>query len=284
MTFKKKIKKLYNSADRININKENKIFIYSDCHRGIGDNADDFKHNHELFLKVIMDYVNLDYLLIELGDGDELWENNHFDDILKEYKKIYEIYANLSLKKKFYLIWGNHNRSRKKKKKIFKKINSLFNEKDDMESHEALVLEHGDNTIFLLHGHHGELINDKLWWVSKFLVRIFWRPIQLKLGLPDMTSPAKNHKVRIRVDKRYIKWVKETKIPVIIGHTHRPSFPKEGQVSYFNSGSCVHPKGISGIEISGKKISLIIWNMSLINGEKVIERKVIGGPLSILSL
>ena len=103
----------------------------------------------------------------------------------------------------------------------------------------------------------------------------------MKFGFSDVTSPAKNHKARIRVDKRFINCVKRTGIPVIIGHTHRPIFPKKGQVSYFNSGSCIHPKGISGIEISENNINLVKWSMSSGKEKQNIERKVMGGPISI---
>ncbi len=284
MTFKRQINKLYKLSKQIDIEKENKVFIFSDCHRGIGDKADDFNHNYEIFLDIINDYANRGYLLIELGDGDELWENNDFEEIFKTYRKIYEIYVNLSLKNKFYIIWGNHNRSWRNPKKKLNKISLFLNKKIDMQAYESLILKYENKKILLLHGHQGELINDKLWWVGKFLVRKFWRPIQLRFGLLDVTSAAKNYKIRIKTDKRFIKWVKNTNIPVIIGHTHRPSFPKEKQPLYFNSGSCIHPEGISGIEISDKKMTLIKWEESTKNKQKIIKKKIIGGPVSIKNL
>ncbi len=284
MTFKRQINKLYNFSKQIDLKKENKVFIFSDCHRGAGDKADDFNHNYELFLDIINDYANRGYLLIELGDGEELWENNDFEKIFKTYRKIYEIYVKLSLKNKFYIIWGNHNRNWKNPKKVCKKISLFLNKEIDMQAYESLILKYESKKTLLLHGHQGELINDKLWWVGKFFVRKLWRPIQLRFGLPDVTSAAKNHKIRIKADKRFIKWVKNTKIPVIIGHTHRPSFPGKKQHLYFNSGSCIHPEGISGIEISDKKMKLIKWNKSTKNKQKFIEKKIIGGPVSIKNL
>jgi len=283
MTFKRRIKNLYKSSKEINLKTEKKIFIYSDCHRGTGDKADDFYHNRNLFLKVIQKYIDKNYLLIELGDGDELWENNKFEDILKTYKKIYEIYNKQAYKNKFYFLWGNHNRQWKNKLKIGKKISSFIKQDSLIESYESLVLKYDDKSLFLLHGHQGELINDKLWWIGKFFVKVFWRPIQLRFGFSDLTSPAKNFKARIKVDKRYIKWIKETNIPTIIGHTHRPMFPKQGQTHYFNSGSCIHPKGISGIDISNEKISLVKWSINNKDNKK-ITKKILGGPLNILKL
>ncbi len=283
MTFKKRIKKLCKSSKEIDLKTESKIFIYSDCHRGTGDKADDFYHNHSLFLKVIQKYIDENYLLIELGDGDELWENNKFEDILKTYKKIYEIYNEQTFKNKFYFLWGNHNRQWKNKLKIGKKISVFIRADSRIESYESMVLKYDNKSLFLLHGHQGELINDKLWWIGKFFVKVFWRPVQLRFGFSDLTSPAKNFKARIKVDKRYIKWIKETNIPTIIGHTHRPMFPMQGHTPYFNSGSCIHPKGISGIEISNQKIYLVKWSINNKDNKK-ISKKILGGPLNILNL
>lgn len=142
-------------------------------------------------------------------------------------------------------------------------------------------MKYNNKKIFLLHGHQGDLINDALWWLGKFFVKVIWRRFQLKWGIPDFTSPAKNYKARIRVDKRFIKLSKETNLPVIIGHTHRPMFPKTGQYPYFNSGSCIHPDGITGIEIVDGSISLIEWASIRAKGRTDIIKRVLGGPLDI---
>jgi hypothetical protein len=40
---------------------------------------------------------------------------------------------------------------------------------------------------------------------------------------------------------------------------HKPSFAREGKLPYFNTGSCVHPRCITGIGIQEGKIYLVNW-------------------------
>jgi len=282
MMFYRRIVKLFDRSQVIDIKKEKNVFIYSDCHRGAGDGADDFKHNRDLFLKVIKDYISTDFLLVELGDGDELWENNSFEQILKTYSEIYKIYNELSLKGKFYYLWGNHNRKWKSNVKFSKRLNNFFKVKNHIKATESLVLKYENKKLFLLHGHQGELINDRLWWIGKFFVKTIWRRFQIKFGLPDLTSPAKNYKARIRVDKRFINLVRKINVPVIIGHTHRPMFPKTGQYPYFNTGCCIHPDGITGIEIINGSINLVEWKLNKEMGKIDTVKKFLGGPLNIV--
>jgi hypothetical protein len=62
---------------------------------------------------------------------------------------------------------------------------------------------------------------------------------------------------------KYQKWVEERKIPIIIGHTHRSVFSPKGDTPYFNDGSCVHPRCITGLEIDRGEIKLIRWAFEL---------------------
>ncbi len=84
------------------------------------------------------------------------------------------------------------------------------------------------------------------------------------LGIKDPTSPAKNFKKQIEVEKRVIAWIEAVVAPnsnqmLIYGHTHRPMFPGEGGPLHFNTGSCVHPRCITGIEIHDGQIELVKW-------------------------
>ncbi|GAA4946755.1 hypothetical protein GCM10023314_20050 [Algibacter agarivorans] len=54
------------------------------------------------------------------------------------------------------------------------------------------------------------------------------------------------------------KWIsKNNNLMTIIGHTYRPHFPELRDIAFFNDGSCVHPRSITGTEIENSKISLI---------------------------
>jgi hypothetical protein len=117
------------------------------------------------------------------------------------------------------------------------------------------------------------------WRINRFLVRILWKPLQI-VGIADPTSPAKNYKELIKVERRTKKWiVNNNNLLTITGHTHRPRFPEPGDIAYFNDGSCVHPRSITGLEIERGNISLIKWDIATTNeGFLKIERVLLEGP------
>jgi predicted phosphodiesterase len=114
--------------------------------------------------------------------------------------------------------------------------------------------------LFLVHGHQGDAINDRYAKVGRFLVRYLWRNLQL-LGVNDPTSPAQNFSKRAKVEGEIVKWSRQNRQMLIAGHTHLPAFPRPVDPPYFNTGSCVHPRCITGIEIQGGTIALIKWSV-----------------------
>jgi hypothetical protein len=99
-------------------------------------------------------------------------------------------------------------------------------------------------------------------------------------GIADPTSPAKNYRELIRIEKRIKRWILDRNLLMtIVGHTHRPRFPEPGEIPLFNDGSCVHPRSITGIEISEGKISLIKWQIATTEeGILQVVRKLLEGP------
>jgi predicted phosphodiesterase len=100
------------------------------------------------------------------------------------------------------------------------------------------------------------------------------------MGIADPTSPAKNYKELIKVERRTKKWINENNnLITVVGHTHRPRFPEPGDIAFFNDGSCVHPRSITGIEIENGNISLIKWHVSTADdGVLKIQKKLLEGP------
>src|SRR5690606_16009848 len=102
-------------------------------------------------------------------------------------------------------------------------------------------------------------MNYVCWKFNRFMVRALWRQLQI-FGISDPTSPAKNYKELIKVERRIKRWIVENKnLFTITGHTHRPRFPEPGDIAFFNDGSCVHPRSITGLEIENSEISLVKW-------------------------
>ena len=92
-----------------------------------------------------------------------------------------------------------------------------------------------------------------------------------------------NFKELIKVEKRLENWIRKNNNQVTIaGHTHRPRFPSPKELPYFNDGSCVHPRCITGLEIENNEITLIKWHVITNNeGTMQIQRTVLEGPINI---
>jgi len=287
MNFISKMDKIFRSAKVIKFDTSSKFVIMSDCHRGDGSLGDNFFKNQDIYFHALKYYYKNNYTYIELGDGDELWECKKIDDIMETYSNVFWLMSKFYKKQKLYLLYGNHDRVKADKKYVKKNFCSFFDERKDkeislfkdIEFHEALVLRDTyDNKILLIHGHQYEFVNDKLWKMTRFFVRYLWRSVEM-YGISDPTSTAKNYKKKKVIEKKFIDWIRKRKVMVIAGHTHRPMFAQVGETPYFNDGSCVHPRCIIAIEISGGNIQLVKWCINANEqGILSINRVVLAGP------
>lgn len=292
----KRLSSVLKNSKEITFDDSSKFVLFSDVHRGDNSWADDFAHNQNVFFHALDYYHKNEFTYIELGDGDELWENATFPTIRKAHSHVFWKLHQMYKANRFYMLWGNHNRKWKSVKSVKKYLYKFFDERekkkkelfDGIVVHEGLKLKHQTTgkTLFLTHGHQGDLLNDQLWWFGRFIVRKIWRPLQL-LGVRDPTRPAKNFKSRDRIEKKVIKWSKDKNQIVIIGHTHRPAFPEDNQPPFFNTGSCVHPRSITGFEIENGEIKLIKWLVDVKSnndGSLYINKEVLAGPRKLSDL
>jgi len=282
----------YKNAKRIPLKKNSKFIFFSDCHRGDNSYADDFANNSNIYYHALRNYLKNDFTYIELGDGIELWENLFFNEIFEAHKNSFMLLREFHLKKKLHMIWGNHDMTLKSEKKSAKLLDTYFDKisgtnKDLLTGlifNEGIILEPEgfDKNILLIHGHQADFYNYVCWKWSRFLVRVLWKPLQV-IGIKDPTSPAKNFKELIKVERRLKKWILANNNQMVIsGHTHRPRFPEPYELPFFNDGSCVHPRSITGIEIVDMKISLIKWHIiSREDGTLQIVKTVLEGPTAI---
>jgi len=284
----KHISKVFETAEQITFDDSSRIVLMSDCHRGDGSWADDFSRNQNLYFAALTHYYKEKYTYIEIGDGDELWENSRFSDIKQMHSDVFWLLSKFYNEGRLYLIFGNHDMVKKDKRFVKKNLYQYYNEPKrrynplfiNIKFHEGLVLRHkttGDK-IFLIHGHQVDCLNYRLWKLARFLVRYLWRPLTT-FGVNDPTRAAKNYDKKEAVEKILTKWVTREKHMLIAGHTHRPMFPEVGEPTYFNDGSCVHPRCITAIEISEGQILLVKWNVKTKNdGTLFIGREVLAGP------
>ena len=282
---------VYQSAEKIFFDHSSNIVLMSDCHRGDGSFADNFSKNQNIYFAALNYYYKNEYTYIELGDGDELWENNEFSNITEAHSDIFWLLSLFYKKHRLYLIYGNHDMVKKDPQFVKENMYQYFEEKSKrciplfkgIKIHEGIILIHkkSKGEIFLVHGHQVDFMNDQLWKLSRFLVSYLWRPLEL-FGLNVPTSPAKNYKKKIAIEHKLQKWVVKNRHMLITGHTHRPVYPDTEEVPYFNDGSCVHPRCITAIEIANDFIYLVKWCVKTKqNGSLYVAREVLEGPTEL---
>ena len=291
MSVEKRLLQVYIHAKIIPFNNESKIIIISDCHRGGGNTADNFLPNQNVFYASLEYYYKKDFTYIEIGDGDELWENRDLCRIIDEHSDVFWLMSKFYGENRMHMVAGNHDIVKLKKKFSKKCLSEFYCENENcymplfpnIKIEEGIILEHSESQqrVFLTHGHQGDLFNDTLWPVNRFLVRYIWGPLQL-IGIKAPTGPSKNYKKRDKTEKELINFANKKEEILICGHTHRPVFTNEGEGYYFNDGSCVHPRSITSIEIAGGNITLVKWSVKTKEDRTLyVAREILDGPAQI---
>jgi len=265
-----------------------KLVVMSDMHRGDGSGADDFAKNSLIYRCALEYYLGEGFAYIELGDAEELWENDNFDQTYITHTPVYELLAKFHdpapAKTRYLKVWGNHDLYWKDHEAVYR---TLFS---GIEIHEGIVL---NDTILLIHGHQADpKCSGEGAAVSKFFVHHFWSDLQ-RCGAKDPTRAALNLGLCNEVDRQLHEWANHNDqgiAAIMAGHTHRAVFENlslterrylESKIkhqldgSYYNTGSCVHPLSITGIEIThevGPQLRLVEWGQATEGHSLTIQR------------
>jgi predicted phosphodiesterase len=283
-----------------------KLIVMSDMHRGDGSGADDFAKNALIYRCALVHYLEEGFTYIELGDAEELWENDNFDQIYITHTPVYELLARFHdpdpAKTRYLKVWGNHDLYWKDHEAVYR---ALF---PCIEIHEGIVLEMGARAFLLIHGHQADpKCSGEGAAVSKFFVHHFWPDLQ-RCGVKDPTRAALNPGLCNEVDRQLYEWANHNDqgfAAIIAGHTHRAVFENlslterrylESKIktegieikhqpdrSYYNTGSCVHPLSITGIEITyeggtGPRLCLVEWGQAVESNALTIQKTALEGP------
>lgn len=286
--------RVFENAPRLAVDDASKIIVFSDCHRGDNSWADDFAHNQNLHFYALSHYFETGFTYIELGDGDELWENSDFTRIFRAHSHIFWLLRQFHLQQRLFMLWGNHDDARRRPSYVEATLAEQYDALHDryepllngLQVLEGLVLTHTPTggQLCLAHGHQVDPLNYEWAWLAQFFVRHFWRHLQL-VGVRDPTSPAQNLGMRVRIEQRLTAWVQQVNQPLLAGHTHRPRFPSASEPPYFNAGSCVHPRCITGLEIQNGEIMLVKWWIRPNDiGQLYVARDILAGPRRLDSL
>jgi len=282
----------------INMTPGMKLIVMSDMHRGDGSGADDFAQNSLIYRCALEYYLENGFTYIELGDAEELWENADFDQIYITHTPVYELLAKFHdpdpEKTRYVKVWGNHDLYWRDHQDIYQ---SLF---PMIQIYEAVVLS---DSILMIHGHQADpMCSGPVAAVSQFFVNYIWAGMQ-KAGVKDPTRAATNPGLCNEVDERLHKWATRNDqgtAAIIAGHTHRAVFENlsltemrlqalrfkaetaaqlktRRDYRYYNTGSCVHPMSITGIEITfenGPYFRLIEWGQVTAGNALTIQRTI----------
>ncbi len=273
MSYTARLNRAFCHAPRLSLTGDSRYILISDCHRGNGTSNDNFLKNRHLYQAALEYYYRNHYTYIELGDGDELWENRSMGPIIQIHDQIFNLLFQFYQQGRLYFLHGNHDMVNARPAPIgFPSI----------PHYPGLILEDaaGGRDLYLTHGHQADLLNSRFWKLSRFLVRYVWKPLE-HFGVLDPTSAAKNNHRKSKTEKKLSSWADAAGRILISGHTHRPRL-EAGTCSYFNTGSCVHPYGITGIEISGRSLTLVKWVEKA--GEDMVlyvSRQELEGPVRL---
>lgn len=270
MSIHSRISHAFDHAPVLPLTRQSRYAVISDCHRGRGNSNDNFLKNQNLYFTALTHYYEQGFTYIELGDGDELWENRKMSQIAEIHSNVFWLLSLFHERNRLYMIYGNHDMEKKKKKfgqslhtACFchenQCVQSLFS---DLCFFEGLILESPcrDFRLYLTHGHQADFLNSVCWKLARFLVRYFWNPLE-HFGVLDPTSAAKNYVHKDRIEEHLSRYAVEMQRPLITGHTHRPRLDSQAPY-YMNAGSCVHPRCITCMEIACGRIILVKWTLS----------------------
>lgn len=288
MFSERRLTEAYQNARIEYFDEKSRYIFFSDSHRGDNSLSDEFARNQNIFLYALKHYYYEGYTYIEVGDGDELWEYSHFKHIRIAHSDIFNFLQRFHDEERMIMIYGNHNMALRNKEYVRRNLHYYYDEYNEeekplfygLEPVEAVLLKHKSTgqEILTVHGHQGDLMNDQLWMISMLMMRYFWRLMHV-IGFQNPSSPAKNAQKRHKIEITYNKWIENARKMLICGHTHRPKFPKSDDLPYFNTGCCIHSRGITGIEIDAGKIMLVEWRIRADReGTLQIARKIIRGP------
>jgi len=278
---------ILDTAAEIPFDDTSKIVFFSDVHRSDKSDSDEFAPNQALFINALRHYYHHGFTYIELGDGDDLWRTRRFSDIFRAYPDVFRLLHQFKWQNRLHLIAGNHEIQGQQYQRV---------QKGDLETEAGLVLRHTQTgqRLFVVHGHQVDVWCDQLSSFSRPAVGLIYWFLDL-LGMKNgvvSASPSQTDGMIVqklsqwyrnqqaKLTQQLIDWARNKRQLLISGHTHLPMFAVDHREPYFNTGCCVNPGYITGIEIQNASITLVKW---FVNGAQRYEQTLLA-PARKLSL
>ena len=173
------------------------------------------------------------------------------EEISEIYTPVFQLLDSFRCQNRITLLYGNHDIEKRKKNFHFM----------DFIYHESIILTPNGSLpqLRVFHGHQGDFLNSVLWRTARFFIRHLWAPLEV-FGISNPISAAKNNHKKNKLEKKYITYARSINCYLLTGHTHRPSLCSSSS-AYCNCGSCIHPQGITCIELCGNEMRLVKWSV-----------------------
>jgi predicted phosphodiesterase len=203
---------------------KDRFIIFSDQHKGIRDEADDFRDAEKNYLAALDYYDQQGFFFVSLGDCEELWKNLP-EAVMKKNDACFAAEKKFLASDRYYRAFGNHDLIWQYllQRNVF--LKPVFGKK--IKVYEGLILEttHSNKrfSIFLTHGHQGDLRGAgkpfSIWVVANI-----WTPIQRYLHV-SINTPATSFELTDKHNIMMYDWsAKQDRLIFISGHTHKPVF------------------------------------------------------------
>jgi UDP-2,3-diacylglucosamine pyrophosphatase LpxH len=204
--------------------KDGSFIIFSDAHKGGGDNADDFMQCEDNYLGALQYYHHNGFHFISLGDSEELWETT-LAPIKKVHPKSFESEKQFIPANAFTKIYGNHDLYWSNDPFAGIELKKIYGR--ELQVFEGVILTTFIDdialNIFCTHGHQGDKLSDGNWF-SKFFVARIWAPFQAYLNI-NPNTPAYDSSLKNKHNQAMYEWtINHKNILLVTGHTHQPVF------------------------------------------------------------
>ncbi|EOR93306.1 hypothetical protein ADIARSV_3517 [Arcticibacter svalbardensis MN12-7] len=208
----------------IDFDNTSKLVIFSDQHKGSRNFNDDFARSEKNYLAALNYYNQENYLYCNLGDSEELWKNT-LTGVLKSNTATFDQEHLFSQRNAFIKVFGNHDLYWDNDPLAPLTLEKVYGQKIKIYEGVILrmVLKNTPLSIFLTHGHQGDLQSDGNWF-SKWFVSTIWAPFQSYLRI-NPNTPAYNSQLKSEHNMMMYNWTaKQSNLVLITGHTHQPVF------------------------------------------------------------
>jgi predicted phosphodiesterase len=208
----------------VDIKSSDKIIIFSDQHKGTRNNSDDFTLSESSYLAALDYYNKQGYIYCNLGDSEELWKNQLLG-VLKSNIATFEAEKLFLLRNSYIKVFGNHDLYWDNDPLAWYQLKRIYGQR--FKVYEGIILRLLVNntplSIFLTHGHQGDLQSDGNWF-SKWFVSNVWGPLQSFLRI-NPNTPAFSNQLKSAHNAIMYAWTaKQSNLALITGHTHQPVF------------------------------------------------------------